>query len=142
RSAAGHDGTVRIGTPEPGAPLHPLTGHTDRVWALAADPAGNWLASASDDHTVRIWNPETGATLHTLTSHPPTDGCRTRRTAATDTIRYVVNPVSSVWALAAGPAGRWLASTNDDHTVAIWDPETGARRHARTAQPHSVRDLA
>ncbi len=37
-----------------------LTGHTDRVLAVAVAPDGSWLASASWDETVRIWDAATG----------------------------------------------------------------------------------
>jgi WD40 repeat protein len=33
------------------------------VWALAADPAGHWLASAGDDGTVRLWDPIAGTSV-------------------------------------------------------------------------------
>jgi WD40 repeat protein len=52
--------------PTTGVALRTLEGHTDWVWALAADPTGGWLASAGDDGTVRLWDPTTGAPLATL----------------------------------------------------------------------------
>src|SRR5512144_682861 len=46
-----------------------LTGHTDRVEAVAIAADGSWLASAGQDGTVRIWDPTTGAEASTLTTH-------------------------------------------------------------------------
>jgi WD40 repeat protein len=33
-----------------------LTGHGDKVHAVAIAPDGSWLATASDDYTARIWD--------------------------------------------------------------------------------------
>ncbi|HEU0087987.1 MAG TPA: hypothetical protein VFQ77_10100, partial [Pseudonocardiaceae bacterium] len=70
--------------------------------ALAADPAGGWLASAGADRVVRVWDPGTGAALRTLNGH-----------------------TGPIWALAADPAGGWLASAGADRVVRVWDPDTG-----------------
>jgi hypothetical protein len=49
-----------------------LTGHVDKLEAMAIAPNGTWLASAGWDTTVRIWDPHTGQALHTLTGHSKT----------------------------------------------------------------------
>ncbi|MFD1119962.1 pentapeptide repeat-containing protein, partial [Sphaerisporangium aureirubrum] len=46
--------------PATGTLLHTLTGHTNRVRALAYSPDGTQLTTASDDSTARIWDPATG----------------------------------------------------------------------------------
>ncbi len=43
-----------------------LTGHTDRVDAIAFRPNGENLASASNDGTIRIWDVATGETIATF----------------------------------------------------------------------------
>lgn len=46
-----------------------FTAHTQPIRALAFDPSGKILASASDDATVRLWTPALSAEPQTLTAH-------------------------------------------------------------------------
>ncbi|MFD8817305.1 WD40 repeat domain-containing protein [Streptomyces sp. NPDC059627] len=41
-----------------GQPRETLTGHSDKVEALAFSPDGHHLASGSDDRSARLWNEE------------------------------------------------------------------------------------
>jgi hypothetical protein len=94
-------------------PVRVLTGHTGRVWAVAAVPVPvpvpdgrTLLATGSGDGTVRLWDPVTGTPVsRPLTGH-------------TDTVLAVAAlPV---------PDGRTLlASGSGDRTVRLWDPTTG-----------------
>jgi WD40 repeat protein len=84
------------------APRFSLPGHTDRVNAVAFDPAGDRLASASWDRTVRVWDAHTGTEVLVLRGH-------------TDT----------VWDVAFSPDGRRLASAARDQTARVWDLATG-----------------
>ena len=88
------DKTVRVWDLDTGT-SRTLTGHTDRVNAVAYSPDGRHLATGSDDKTVRVWDLDTG-TSRTLTGH--TDG------------------VNSV---AYSPDGQ-LASGSDDDMIRLW----------------------
>ena len=83
-----------------------LTGHTERVNAVAFSPDSKMLISGSHDNTVRLWNVETGELLHTLEDH-------------TD---YVL-------AVAFSPDGNKFASSDGDFTIRLWDTHTNQVLH-------------
>jgi WD40 repeat protein len=106
-----------------------LTGHKRAVSVLAFAPDGSWLVSACN-REVRIWDPVTGVCRHTLTSHAPA---------------YI----RQVRALAVAPDASWLATADESWPptanggkVWIWDPATGARRHALIGRIGGVTALA
>ncbi|MCI5182053.1 MAG: hypothetical protein D3921_05985 [Candidatus Electrothrix sp. AW1] len=89
--------TVTLAGEPPTAPMLRLeTGfHTARLWRIATDAQGRWLATASDDKTLRLWDirdrkqPELIRTLR-LPSGPGNEG--------------------KLFAVAMDPAGDWLAT--------------------------------
>ena len=54
-------GLARIWDGRTGALLHVLRGHGASVDDVAIDPAGEWVATASQDGTARLWSAATGA---------------------------------------------------------------------------------
>ena len=80
-----------------------LTGHSDRVLALAFSPDGRHLFSASSDRTIKRWDSATGKELPGLAGH---DG--------------------SVNALTISPDGRTLASGGRDRLVRLWNLRDGS----------------
>lgn len=72
--------------------------HEDSVRAIAINPAGTWLATASSDRTARVWDAATGQELARLEHQ---------------------NVVNSV---AISADGKWIATASADRTARIWDP--------------------
>jgi WD40 repeat protein len=89
------------------------------VSAVAFDPEGRRVATASEDRGVRIHDVATGRTLHVLRGH-----------------------TSKAYALAWLEDGARLASGGDDGTIRIWDPATGSELLAITGHRAYVYGLA
>ncbi|PAV22978.1 WD40 domain containing protein [Pyrrhoderma noxium] len=123
----------------------PLTGHTDRVWAVAYSPDGTRLVSGSGDNTVRIWNSETGHLLSTLNGNSGSvlsvayslDGSRIVSGFEDDTIlvwdaqsgQIVCGPITGhdecVRSVCFSPNGMQILSGSYDNTARVWDAITG-----------------
>ena len=117
-ASGGSDRTVRIWDVDTGEEIHALSGHTDRVTAVAFNPSANTVASASGDKTLRSWDPDTGDHLHTVNAH-----------------------TSWINSLAFSPNGETLASGAYDQTIRLWDPATWELRQIVGGQ-HSVTSVA
>ena len=92
--------------------IRTLTGHRDRVFAVAVTPDGKQVISASSDKTIKVWNLETGQEMCTLTGHS-----------------------DSVNAVAVSPDGKQVISASSDKTLKVWNLETG--EHKCTLTGHS-----
>jgi WD40 repeat protein/transcriptional regulator with XRE-family HTH domain len=121
-ASTGLDGTVRVWDPVTSRPVgQPLIGHAGPVYGVCAVPGAGatgrpdgptWIASAGADGTVRVWDPLTSS---------PADQPLTGRAGP----MYAVCTVPGTDA-AGRPDGRnWIASTEADGTVRVWDPLTG-----------------
>jgi WD40 repeat protein len=102
----GDDGIIRIWNGNPAAnvdqtepePLASLDQFSGAVYALAAQPEGNILASAHGDGAIRLWDLSNGEYLAALRGHN-----------------------GSVTALAYSPDGSRLVSGGRDGSLRIWD---------------------
>ncbi len=82
-------------------------GHNGSVNAIAFNPSGNYLASASEDRTVKLWQTD-GEYMATIgESEPDTQHQR------------AVNEI------AFSPDGRSLISVSDDRSIKIWERDFG-----------------
>jgi WD40 repeat protein len=82
--------------------IRTLTGHTDRINAIALSANGKYLISGSDDKTLKVWDWQTGVEVRTLTGH-----------------------TKSVNAIALSADGKYLVSSSYDNTLKVWDWQTG-----------------
>lgn len=115
-----------------------LKGHTNCVNSLAFTPAGNYLASSSSDLSIKIWDFTTHACVRTLRGHD-----------------HSISSVLFIPAQNIIPSGddngnmdvaaaqtKQLLSASRDHTVKLWDMETGFCDHTFTDHSDWVRTLA
>ena len=110
-ASAGSDGRVQLWElPSGSLRGHPLTGHTDAVYAVTFSPDGTVLYSGGRDRTVRAWALAPG-----------------RRPA----FQTMPGGGEAVYALAISPDGRTLAAGRGDATIQLWNlgphPSAGAR---------------
>ena len=100
----------------PAAPPVPQSGFAS---ALAADPAGHWIATSESDGTVRLWDGAGGGPGRVLLNHQ-----------------------DAIPALAARPDGALLAVGSSDGTVWLGDPATGTGHTLPAAPGSAIRALA
>ncbi len=99
-SVVGHVRIWTLGAKEPRV----LTGHTDSIYALAFNPAGDRLVTTGYDKLLMLWDVASGTVLHTLKHH-----------------------TAAVFAVAFSPDGKTLVSAAADQTVKLWNVDTGQR---------------
>ncbi|KAJ7760582.1 hypothetical protein B0H16DRAFT_1369841 [Mycena metata] len=127
--SASSDGTVQAWTPHaPGTPDPSIIGtHSDYVRCLAACRTQNWIASGSFDRTIKLWDLSRSQTSpDPLTTLNPPDPHAAK---------------SSVYAIAADPFGRSIASGGPERVVRMWDPRTGKRSGKLVGHTDNIRAI-
>ncbi|MEM7034155.1 MAG: BTAD domain-containing putative transcriptional regulator, partial [Chloroflexota bacterium] len=104
-----------------------LKGHLDWIRAIAFSPDGQTLASGSTDYTIRLWN-----LVQILDSSNTV-----LKESDSELFDHTILSGHTNWvnAIAFSPEGQLLASGSSDHTVRLWDVETG--QHCLTLEGHT-----
>ncbi|WP_199247435.1 WD40 repeat domain-containing protein [[Phormidium] sp. ETS-05] len=106
-------------TPPGGSLIRTLTGHSDRVTAVAITPDGKQAVSASGDNTLKLWNLATGSEVATLSGHS-----------------------NAVLAVAITPDGFQAVSASGDNTLKLWNLATGLEAATLSGYSKSVTAVA
>jgi WD40 repeat protein len=128
---------------------------------LAITPDGRRAICGFSGGAVTIWDLDDGACAAAYEAQPGvyevamTHGGRRALSASSDGSACQVQVWDAdggrrvggghqkmVWALAAGPAGRHVASASEDHTVKLWESATGAEVRTLTGHLLGVRAVA
>jgi WD40 repeat protein len=138
-----------------------LSGHKDKVAAIAFNPDGKLLASSSNDQTVKLWDVATGKEIRTLTGHTSSvwaiafspDGKRLASGSfgaikiwdvanGTELLSYEAHNSNFPYSLSFSYDGKRLASGGTDKEIKIWNAETGAELRTLTGHLDWVNTLA
>jgi WD40 repeat protein len=135
------DGEPKLIIPEAseGCTVEALAFHPNNVWLACGGI--DWLATGGSDGAVSIWNIVDHERLMTLDGGAlslafdksgerlavaaPDSMLRIFDIGSQQLIREIEGPGAEFCAVALSPDGRWLVAGCDDHTIRIWDSQTG-----------------
>ena len=143
-ASGGRDQTVWLWDVAEGRYRMALRGHTEAVRGLAFTPDSQSLVSGSEDGTLRVWAVGSGqcirvmqgytATLHDVDWSPDGGQLVCSGEEGLVAIYGVDNRVPPrvlrghrgfVFGLRWSPDGRWIASSEWDNAIRLWDPTSG-----------------
>lgn len=110
--SAGYDRRVVWTRAESGEPLRGIEAHQGWVRDLILFPDAARLCTIGDDMEVRLWDASSGELLRSCSGH----SLQTPESAA-----------NALYAVAASPDGRLLASADRTGRVCVWETDTGKR---------------
>jgi len=139
--------------PEYPAPVEDgfLTGHRDRVGAVACSPSGTLIASGSGDGdpTVRLWDAASREALETFPDHEAEIGSvafspdgallasggkdgkvQLRGVGPGYPERGAIDHGDEVWSVAFSPNSELLVTAGNNQTIRFWDTRTGKKARA------------
>jgi WD40 repeat protein len=145
-ATAGYDRRILLHNAESGELFREMNGHNGAIFDLQFSPDGTLLASASADGTIKVWHVATRERLDTL-SQPQAeqysvrfspDGNSIYASGADNRIRkwnllsrtsQIINPLlisrfaheGVITTLEISPDGRYLATTEDQGILKLWD---------------------
>jgi len=108
--SAGYDRQLIWTDTKSGEKLHSCEAHAAWVRDLVALPEQNLIATVGDDMLVKLWDAETGSFIRAMDGH-------TRQTPEGYT--------TALYAIAASPDGKTLASGDRIGEIVLWETETG-----------------
>eukprot|EP00928_Gymnodinium_smaydae_P000112 TRINITY_DN10044_c0_g1_i5.p1 TRINITY_DN10044_c0_g1~~TRINITY_DN10044_c0_g1_i5.p1 ORF type:complete len:186 (-),score=30.34 TRINITY_DN10044_c0_g1_i5:379-936(-) len=118
-----------------------LSGHADRVGALAILPCGGFLVSRSADRSIFVWDLQAGQSVAQLQGHTGAVtalvGLGPRLAASAD-----AGADGADGARAAELEGSWFASASADRTVRLWCVGSGEGREAAMLGGHRGKVMA
>ncbi|MEM9462894.1 MAG: SUMF1/EgtB/PvdO family nonheme iron enzyme [Myxococcota bacterium] len=158
-ATASSDQIVRLWDADSGAPLRTFEGHTGAVHAVAFSPDGARLATASEDQTARLWDMNTGARLEILRHGGPVrsvafsargdalatasgEGAWVWAKGPDAVVIPLLGHTGQVHAVAYTPDGAQVVTGSEDHTVRVWDPQTGVTQQTLEGHTDAVLDVA
>jgi WD40 repeat protein len=128
--SGGDDHLVLLWDVDKDQPLHRFTGHTDKVNGVAYAADGQHVLSASKDGTVRLWRVPAVPTDDTWIRSV----VQLRNAGLEGRVRLLEGHTDLMGAVALSRNNRRIASGSNDHTIRIWDADSG--KLLRTIEGH------
>ena len=170
--SGGKDCLLKLWDSFNGELLRKYTGHIGPVLSVQFSPNGETICSGSEDESVRVWDTVTGKCLRVLDAHSGAVTCVSFSPNGTTLCSsgmdgriqlWDVNPLDlfteeeecspvmtlfdspegvSVFAVAFSPTGATVVAALGDHSVKMWDVETGSYLCSLRGHAGAVTDLS